>query len=194
MAALRHRHSASAVDLAEEFHLSANAIRQHLSALQREGFVTERPVRRGKTKPTIEFSLSPEGERLFPQRYDVLLNAVLHEVREIGGEAAVGEVFERIGKRTAAKTKARVAGKHGEERVVAMIDLLRGRGVDAEYTREGAAYTIHEHNCPYAETVKEHPQACSMIHNVLGEVFPGGTTQTESLATGGTACRFEIKA
>lgn len=192
--ALRHRHSASAVDLAEEFQLSANAIRQHLSALEREGFVTERPVRRGKTKPTFEFSLTADGERLFPQRYDVLLNAVLREVREIGGEAAVGEIFERMGQRTAAKTKVRIEGKAGEERVGAMVDLLRSRGVDADYTRDGGAYVIKEHNCPYPATVKEHPEVCSMIHNVLGEVFPEGSEQTESLATGGTACRFEIKA
>ncbi len=46
--ALRRRRSASAVDLAGEFGLSANAVRQQLVALERDGYVAERSVRRGR--------------------------------------------------------------------------------------------------------------------------------------------------
>lgn len=193
-AALRRRRSASAVDLAQELELSPNAIRQHLASLQREGLVSERPVRRGKTKPTHEFSLTAEGERLFPQRYDVLLNAVLREIREIGGDAAVRQIFERMGRRSAEKIAARTADVTGEARVGKLVDLLREHGVEADYNAEGKAYVIREHNCPYAETVKEHPQVCSVIHSVLGDLFPAGSRQTDSLATGDEACRFEVKA
>ena len=193
VAALRRRRSASAVDLATEFALSPNAIRQHLATLERDGLVTERPVRRGKTKPTNEFSLTRDGQRLFPERYDALLSAVLREVKEMGGEPAVRAIFDRMAQRSAQKTKARVAQAAGEQRVAVMIDLLREHGVEADYTANGGAYVIHEHNCPYSETVKEHPAVCSLIHNVLGEVFPGGSRQIESLATGGEACRFEVK-
>jgi len=194
VAALRRRRSASAVDLAAEFSLSPNAIRQQLAVLERDGLVNERSVRRGKTKPTYEFSLSAEGERLFPQHYDRLLNAVLREVREMGGETAVAAIFERMGKRTAERTNKRLAGEPAEARIGAVVDLLRERGVEAGWSREGSTYVIHEHNCPYAETVREHPQVCSVIHTVLDEVFDEGTDQTDSLATGGRECRFEIKA
>ena len=191
--ALRRRHSASAADLAQELELSPNAIRQHLASLEREGLVSERPVRRGKTKPTHEFSLTSEGARLFPQRYDVLLNAVLREVRDIGGEDAVREIFERMGRRSAEKMVARTATLKGDERVGALVDLLRNHGVEADYNADGKTYVIREHNCPYAETVKEHPQVCSVIHTVLGDLFPQGSRQVDSLATGGEACRFEVK-
>lgn len=191
-AALRRRRSACAVDLARELDLSANAIRQHLATLQSEGLVSERHVRRGKTKPTHEFSLTPEGERLFPQRYDLLLNAVLREVRDMGGEDAVRQIFERMGRRASEKMTARAADREGEERVGVLVDLLREHGVEADYNAEGRTYVIREHNCPYAETVKEHPQVCSVIHTVLGDLFPAGSRQTDSLATGGESCRFEV--
>jgi predicted ArsR family transcriptional regulator len=193
-AALRRRHSASAADLADELRVSPNAIRQHLAALQREGLVSERAVRRSRTKPTYEFSLTGEGERLFPQRYDVLLNAVLREVRAVAGEGVVEQIFDRMGRRAAEKAAARTSDLTAEGRVGAVVDLLREHGVEAEYSSDGTAYVIREHNCPYAETVKEHPQVCSLIHSVLGELFPRGSRQTESLATGGVECRFEIKA
>jgi predicted ArsR family transcriptional regulator len=192
-ATLRRRRSASAAELAQELGLSANAIRQQLASLQDEGLVSERPVRRGKTKPTYEFSLTGDGERLFPQRYDLLLNAVLREVRDIGGDDAVQQIFQRMGRRASEKMSARTENLHGEDRVGALVDLLREHGVEADYNAEGKTYHIAEHNCPYAETVKEHPQVCSVIHTVLSDLFPAGSKQTESLATGGEACRFEVK-
>ena len=55
VAALRERRSASAFDLAAQFGLSPNAIRQQLVLLERDGLIAGRSVRRGKTKPTVEY-------------------------------------------------------------------------------------------------------------------------------------------
>ena len=74
---LRRRGSASATDLARSFGLSPNAVRQQLVVLERDGLVAETPVRRGPTKPTYEFSLTADADKLFPQAYDKMLTAVL---------------------------------------------------------------------------------------------------------------------
>ena len=66
--ALRGRHGASAYELAQEFGLSPNAIRQQLVILERDGLVSGHAVRRGKTKPTQEFALTPDAERFFLAR------------------------------------------------------------------------------------------------------------------------------
>jgi predicted ArsR family transcriptional regulator len=98
-----------------------------------------------------------------------------------------------MGRRSAEKAAARMNGIEGEQRVGVLVDLLREHGVEADYSADGSTFVLHEHNCPYAETVKEHPQVCSLIHTVLGGLFPNGSRQTESLATGGEECRFELK-
>jgi predicted ArsR family transcriptional regulator len=195
VAALRRRHSASAVDMASEFGLSANAVRQQLVCLERDGFVEERPVKRGPTKPTLEYSLTAAAETLFPQRYDLLLNAVLREVRESGGEDAVRSIFARMGRKAAAKYGARMEGMDGRGRVIELAAILREGGVDADVIEmEGGGLELREHNCPYARTVAEHPEICGVIHTVLDETVARGAEQVESLATGGRACRFEIPA
>ena len=84
---LRRRGSASATDLARSFGLSPNAVRQQLVVLERDGLVAETPVRRGPTKPTYEFSLTADADKLFPQGYDKMLTAVLREVRSQFGTA-----------------------------------------------------------------------------------------------------------
>lgn len=193
VAELRQRRSACAVDLAQTFGLSTNAIRQQLVVLERDGLVQERSVRRGPTKPTYEFSLTSAAEKLFPQQYDKMLGAVLREVRAQAGPEGITRIFAGIAKRAAAHADARVTTPTPEGRVAALTEQLRDNGVNAQYNLIDGGFELHEHNCPYATLVSEHPEVCSVIHNVLDAVVGGEHRQTESLATGGQACRFEIK-
>jgi predicted ArsR family transcriptional regulator len=192
VAALREQGSASAFDLAGRFELSPNAIRQQLVILERDGLIAGRSVRRGKTKPTVEYSLTPAAARYFPQRYDKMLNAVLREIREAVGGEAVAAVFDRIGKRSAERLEAD-ASAGIEEKLHSLVASLRASGVRAELTRsEHGTLTLHEHNCPYASVVAENPEACGAIHTILDAVAHGKSEHVESIATGGTECRFEI--
>ena len=191
---LRRRKSASAVDLAKLFGLSPNAIRQQLVVLERDGLVAEQSVRRGPTKPTHEFSLTSEGERLFPHHYDKMLGAVLREVRAQHGERGIAQLFEGIAKRTVAKARARVTATDTAGRLGQLKEVLREGGVIADYNLIDGGYELHEHNCPYSAVAKENPEVCSVIHNVLDETIGGKRAQTESLATGGSKCTFELKA
>ncbi len=194
VAALREQGSASAFDLAERFGLSPNAIRQQLVILERDGLIAGRSARRGKTKPTVEYSLTPAAARYFPQRYDKMLNAVLREIREAGGGAAVAAVFDRIGKRSAERFEAD-ADAGVEEKLRSLVASLRASGVRAELTRsEHGTLTLHEHNCPYASVIAENPEACGAIHTILDSVAHGKAEHVESIATGGIECRFEINA
>jgi predicted ArsR family transcriptional regulator len=193
VAALRERRSASAFDLAQLFGLSPNAIRQQLVVLERDGLVTGRSSRRGKTKPTVEYGLTPEADRYFPQRYDKMLNAVLREIRAAGGTEAVKAVFDRIGERSADRLLPTIDGLGAEARVAAVVSVLKASGVTADLeTTTTGTLVLHEHSCPYASVVAENPECCSAIHTILERVVPGEAEQVESLATGGSQCRFEI--
>lgn len=193
VAELRRRRSASAVDLAAELGLSPNAIRQQLVVLERDGLIAERSVRRGPTKPTYEFSLTPDGEKLFPQNYDKMLGAVLREVRSQFGSPGVAAIFDGISKRMVAKARQRVTAGDPEGKLTQLTEVLREGGVHAEYSLIDGGFALHEHNCPYSEVVKEHPEVCSVIHQVLDQTVGGRHLQTESLATGGNQCTFEVK-
>jgi predicted ArsR family transcriptional regulator len=114
---LQQHGTRTASQLSQEHGVSANAVRQHLSRLGRDGLVSERSQRLGRTKPTLVYSLTPDGERLFPQRHSLLLGAVLDEVRDIDGERRLKKIFENIGKKSAKRHAARFAGKSLPEAV-----------------------------------------------------------------------------
>ncbi len=193
VAELRRRGCASANDLALVFGVSPNAIRQQLVLLERDGLVVEASVKRGRTKPTLEFSLTAEADKLFPQQYDRMLGAVLREVRERFGDGAVGAIFEGITERASAKARRRITASDPEERVAQLTGVLRENGVIADYSLIDGGFVLHEHNCPYGEVVKDHPEVCSVIHHVLDDTLGGEHTQTDSIATGARECRFELR-
>jgi len=193
VAALRGRRGASAFDLAAEFGLSPNAIRQQLVILERDSLISGRSVRRGKTKPTVEYTLTAEAQKFFPQQYDRMLNAVLRTVREQGGDAAVTGIFDAMSQRAVERMKERLGEQPTAERVAGFTSILREQGVEADFAVTADGFTIREHNCPYSKTVAEHPEVCSIIHSVMHEVIGPSVVQTESLATGGQECRFEIE-
>jgi predicted ArsR family transcriptional regulator len=192
---LRRRHSASAIDLAESFGISTNAVRQQLLTLERDGYVVERSVRRGPTKPTLEYSLAPAADALFPQQYDKMLNAVLTEVRASLGVAALETVLGKLGDRAAAKYRTKLTAPDVRGRTFQLAALLRANGVVADVVETpGGGIELREHHCPYGQTVGEHPEVCAIIHTVLHDTVSPQTRQIESIATGGDACRFEISA
>lgn len=190
---LRRRGSASAADLAREFGLSPNAVRQQLVVLERDGLVLETPVRRGPTKPTLEFSLTDEAGKLFPQAHDKMLAAVLREVRDQFGTPAVDRIFDGLSKRAIERARQHVTAEAPEQKVAQLTELLRASGVVAEYSLIDGGFALHEHNCPYSNVAQEHPEMCQVIHNVIEDTIGGEHQQTESLARGGKECRFEMK-
>ncbi|MGA8475980.1 MAG: helix-turn-helix domain-containing protein [Candidatus Cybelea sp.] len=190
---LRRHGQASAADLARTFGLSPNAVRQQLMVLERDGLVAERSVRRGPTKPTYEFSLTPEADKLFPQGYDKMLTAVLRELRDQFGEAAVGRIFDGLSRRAIERARLEVTADDPEQRVAQLTEMLRKTGVVAEYSLIDGGFALHEHSCPYSSAAKENPEVCQVIHHVIDETIGGEHTQTESLAHGGKECRFELR-
>ena len=193
VAELRRRGSATAAELAAEFGLSPNAIRQQLVVLERDGLVRETSVRRGPTKPTLEFSLTPDADKLFPQSYDKMLSAVLREVKGKYGAPAVEEIFDSIARRAVDKAKAKVTAEHAEGKVAQLTEMLREGGVVAEYSLIDGGFMLAEHSCPYNQVAKEHPEVCAVIHQVLDETIGGEHEQIESMRDGGKSCKFELK-
>lgn len=176
-----------------EFGLTPNAVRQQLVGLERDGYVSERSVKRGPTKPTLEYSLTASADGLFPQRYDRMLGAVLREVKTAFGPAGLDTVMKSLGEREADKYRSRLVAPDAKGRAIELAALLRENGVMADVVETAAGVVeLREHNCPYASMVGEHPEVCSIIHTVLHETVSSDTVQVESLATGGDACRFEI--
>lgn len=105
------RRGESTVDeLARAVGTTDNAVRSHLTALERDGIVRQRGVRRGAGagKPAILYDLHPGAEPLLSRAYPPVLNAVLGViVEELPAERAY-EILRQVGRRLAGRDRKSV--------------------------------------------------------------------------------------
>ena len=77
---LRKQSHCTVAYLSQQLQLTPNAIRQHLSALERDELVAQRPLKTGPYKPALAYYLTSEAESLFPKRYESLLSGFIKEL------------------------------------------------------------------------------------------------------------------
>ncbi|MGH2352258.1 MAG: helix-turn-helix transcriptional regulator, partial [Chloroflexota bacterium] len=181
-------------ELAARLAISRNGVRFHLTGLERDGLVEQRPVRRGPRKPSHGYSLSRLGEALFPKRYDALLNAVLQDVRRGQEPREVEALFRRLGQRLAAEQAPHFAGLGPDERVAEALRFLGelGGAAEVEAERETGQHAIIGQSCPFGAVVARHPEVCTLLETFLAEVLPGATVCEACQKDGTPRCRFEV--
>jgi len=92
------RGGAKTVDeLATDLGLTDNAIRAHLTHLERDGLAQQGELRRSGGKPAYTFELTSEAERLFPRAYGVLLNQLLRVLSERMPDEELADVLREVG-------------------------------------------------------------------------------------------------
>jgi len=175
--------------LADALHLTDNAVRTHIAALERDGIVAQVGTHRDTGgKPARVYALTAEGEELFPKAYALVLGELVAELaREDGWERATA-LLRAVGRR-AASGAAGTANREG--RVVAAAAALRSLGGDVEVQRTEQGYTLQGYGCPLSAVTAKHPQVCALARALVEEVT--GQSVTECCEhTGRPRCRFRI--
>ena len=195
------RSGGSAVDaLAAEFGLARMTVRQHLAALERDGLVRSREVRRPRGRPHLFFTLSEGGEERFPKRYERPADLALQEVVFLDAEEIAGLdagqkkklLLEKMAQRVYEEHEAKVRGRSLPERVVIVADILREEGGFAEWTRQGSDYEIADHNCVYRRVVDKHQDLCEWHLSLLGKLLGREVGCTQFISQGADSCRFVV--
>jgi predicted ArsR family transcriptional regulator len=177
-------------ELARALGLTDNAIRAHLSALERDGLVAQSGLRRGVGKPAYTYVLTPEAERLFPNAYGILLQRLLDVLAGHMPASALRETFRDVGHRLASDHG--VARGDLGSRVEQAIELLAEMGGQAHVEEENSRLFVVGRNCPLSAAVTRHPDACLIAETLLADVIGVPVRQVcDPLVP---RCRFEVLA
>lgn len=178
-------------ELAGLLELTDNAVRAHLTTLERDGLVRQSGVRRGPRKPHFTYSLTPEAERLFPKAYDDLLNQLIVVLKgRLSGEDLEG-VLREVGRSMAADVP--VSGEDLRSRVEAALKALENLGGAALAEQEGEKTVIRSGGCPLAEAVSIHPEVCRLAESLIAGIVKAPVSE-HCERDGAPRCRFEIEA
>jgi predicted ArsR family transcriptional regulator len=178
-------------ELAKELDLTDNAIRAHLTHLERDGLVKQGGMRRSGGKPAYTFELTEEAEHLFPRAYGVLLNQLLRVLTERMPETELADVLREVGHRLPAEG----ANGRGDlrDRVGQAVALLSSLGGYATLEEQNGGFVIRGCTCPLAAAVDATPDACLLAETLLSDAI--GVPVRQICDQGPPAqCAFEIPA
>jgi len=190
---LRRRGRSSAETIATDLGVTPNAVRQHLTNLERDGFVVSQPERSSRGRPALLFALTERADSVFPKRYGQLATMGLQEVQEMGGPQALDEVFERVAARHASAIERDLEGLGFEEKMDRVVAWIGRAGTLAEQTatEEGIKVTIH--NCPFRNTALKFPQVCTITPQLISRLIGTAVSQSDSIHRHDPYCSFVVQ-
>jgi len=183
IAQLLRRGPQTVEQLAESLDLTDNAIRGHLSSLERDGIVRQGGLRRGQGvgKPAVLYELHPDAEPIFSSAYQPVLAAVLDVlVAELPAEKAA-DLLQKAGRRVGVATGGRASGTMAD-RVAAAAAALRSLGGEVDVVTEDGTLLIRGSGCPLSSAVVRRPETCRAVEALVSEIV--GAPVTECCARG----------
>ena len=190
---LRRRGRSSAETIANDLGVTPNAVRQHLTNLEREGLVASQPERSGRGRPALLFGLTERADAVFPKRYGQLATMVLQEVQDMSGPEALDEIFARVAVRHAGAIERELTGMGFQARLDRVVSWIGRAGTLVEQTDapEGVRVTIH--NCPFRNTALKFPQVCTITPQLITHLTGAAVSQSDSIHRRDPYCSFVVQ-
>lgn len=164
--ALLRRSERTVAELAAELGLTDNAVRLHLSALERDGLVEASGTRREWTgKPAVLYRATTDAEGLFPKPHAAVLRALLTELERAEDPGTVERLLRRAGASLGAGGAP--ATPDLRTRVQHAAGVLTALGGLAEVEEERGGFRIQGYSCPLADLVAAHPATCALAESLL---------------------------
>jgi predicted ArsR family transcriptional regulator len=188
---LKKQGACTVAHLSQQLKLTPNAIRQHLSAMERDNLVTHQSVKTGPSKPALVFSLTSQAESLFPKQYESLLLDLLQELLKKEGSASVRHMLSQLGHRAAEKHRGRLVHLAFEEKIEEVGRIMEEGGSITEWEHLEEGLVMRDFNCPYAVLARAHPEACEVQRSFLQQLLEPARVDIACLRQE-TRCQFQI--
>lgn len=191
---LRRQSRATVKDIGDELGLTATGIRQHLTVLERDGLIESHEERGHVGRPALVYRLTPEGDALYPKKYDELANALIEEARKVLGPPALAQLMKSVATRFAAPHLARLSAMSHEDRVVAVSEILESRGNVVSEADDGDGHSLCKHTCEYWNVATKNSIVCALDVEFVRQLAGSDARLTTSLLRGDECCTFHVKA
>ncbi len=174
--------------------VSPVTVRHHLNALQADGLIEVESVRRKVGRPYYVYTLSEQGQELFPQRYFSLTNRLLDELKNQLPNTTVNGIFAGVVRSMVDAHKNAFEGLNFEDRLNYVIELLADEGFLARWERTDDGYQIIEYSCPYISVGQKHNEICTFDKELMLMVLDVPIQQHSCMLHGDDCCHFSMAA
>ncbi|MFQ5550253.1 MAG: helix-turn-helix transcriptional regulator, partial [Gemmatimonadales bacterium] len=169
--------------------ISVTAVRRHIKELESEGLLNYGREQRGNGAPTYAYSLTQDGEGLFPNQYeDTVTRLVRHLVDTEGRTAAVSVMRQQY-----ADLQKEIGGRLADlgpvERLEAVADVMEKAGYMAEVSA-GEGLLIH--NCAIHAVASCLPEVCDVELDFIQDALGADVRRKTHIVSGCNACEYSV--
>lgn len=195
-ALLKTKSGVTVDELSETLEITRNAVRQHLTSLERDGLVQSASTRPSGGRPHQLYVLSDRGKEFFSRHYAWFAELLLESIQRESGADNFRKRLQSLGTGVATQLLTQNAQpKTPREKVQRLADLMQDLGYES---KSGAAAdgtpVIEADNCVFHQLAMKHPEVCDFDLALLSTFTGAKVEHEECMAKGGGVCRFKFRA
>ena len=175
-------------ELAGRLGVTRTAVRQQVTALERDGLVAHVGLRPSGRRPSRTYGLTHEGLESFPRRYDLLSLNLFRAIRERVGDETAEQVLMTMADDVAAEWLPRLEGLAAEERRAAVVRILNELGYHVSLAPDGVG--VEAINCVFHNVASETRAVCRFDERLVSLLLGEPLGLTSCMADGGASCVF----
>ncbi|MFZ1318414.1 MAG: HTH domain-containing protein [Candidatus Nitrotoga sp.] len=193
---LKHKGGLTLEELSDYLKISRNAVRQHVSALENNGIVTEGVTRPSGGRPEQLYVLTDEGKEFFPRNYSWFAQLMVELIAQESGVAGLRERLGTMGVGVAQQLLSQNSVlKTREQKVEKLSKVMEELGYSTgSFVANSDAPTIEADNCIFHNLAMKNPEICQFDLALLSTFTDSTVDHEECMAKGGNVCRFKFKA
>lgn len=176
------------IEMASELGITEMAVRRHIQILEKDAYIESVILRQTKGRPSKLYQLTKKGEDLFPKKYKQLSVELLKELKSMGQESLITELFTRRKNRLVQQYEIQTSEKTFAEKLEILTEIQSMEGFMPEIQKEEGQIHLKEYNCPYIETAAEFKQICKSEKEFIKDFLDTKEVEIKSCMAAGDGC------
>jgi predicted ArsR family transcriptional regulator len=172
--------------------VSPVTVRHHINSLLADGLIEASAVRRKVGRPYYIYTLSQDGQELFPKRYVRLTSRILDELKSRLPETMVAEIFKGVVQGIIADHAGEFETLPMEQKLDYLVDMLGDEGFLSSWEKTADGYKLIEYSCPYISVGHEHSEVCTFDKELMLSVLQTPIQQHSCMLEGANCCEFSL--
>jgi predicted ArsR family transcriptional regulator len=191
---LENRAGLSIGEVAAALAISRNAVQQHFSVLEKDGYLQAGVLSKTAGRPVRGYVLTEAGINSFPKQYAWFSELILNDLKnELGSEAFQG-YLHKLGSNLSKSLLPQFEGKQTGERIEILVKVMEELGFNARKITDSSSneHAIEANNCIYHDLAQKHEELCEFDRSLMSSLLNQTIDHTECMAKGGAVCHFKI--
>lgn len=185
----------SAAALGEQLQMTSMGARQHLLALEAEGWVSFNDETRGRGRPVRLWHLTELAWQRFPDTHGELTLQLIDDVRQLFGEEGMDRLIARREQQMLSRYRAELTQPALAEKLAALKALRSREGYMADMSQEeDGSWLWWENHCPICAAAQACRGFCRSELALFRELLaPAGVEREQYLLEGDRRCLYRIR-